>query len=47
MKTQNQASAANQAEGTLMQRSIQLSFDEVEAQLPLQLASRQLAAFNA
>lgn len=36
----------NQPEGTLMQRAIQLSFDDIESTLPMQLASRQMAAYN-
>ena len=40
MQNTNEFSSTNQPEGTLIQRAIQHSFDDVEAGLPMQLASR-------
>lgn len=39
-------SSPSQPEGTLNQRAIQLSFQDVEEVLPMQLASRTMAAYN-
>lgn len=42
----NESSSLAQALGTLTQRGIQMSFDNVKEVLPMQLASRYLATFN-
>jgi len=42
----NGLSSQNQPEGTLTQRNMQLSFDDVKGTLPMQLASRSLATYN-
>jgi len=39
-------SSPNQADGTLIQRAIQLSYDDIETILPNQLATRTMAAYN-
>ena len=39
------ASFPNQPDGTLIQRAIELSYDDIEKTLPYQLASRTLGAY--
>ena len=39
------ASFPNQADGTLIQRAIELSYNDIETILPNQLATRTLAAY--
>lgn len=46
IKRLTDASSPNQATGTLAQRTIQLSFDDIKETLPMQLSSRSLATYN-
>lgn len=42
----NNASSVKQAQGTLNQRGMELSYNQIKEVLPMQLASRYLATFN-
>jgi hypothetical protein len=42
----NNASSIKQADGTLTQRGMYLSYNQIKEVLPMQLASRYMATFN-